>query len=245
MAANPHRSRTVASVLSLAFVVAMAASQLRAERARRAENAGGGVTPVRLRCEYLANPLGIDVPAPRLSWVLAGQQSGRPRPKANGLPSARGLERRTAGPGPGQTFGIAARWFPTPRSRWNTPESRLRSRTRCHWKVRVWDRDGRVSAWSTPAVWEMALLEPADWKAKWIDDGKAQPKRDAEFFQNDPAPLLRKEFLVDKPVRKARLVRHRLGLLLCPAQRRRRGRPRARSGLDQLLPNACSTAPTT
>ena len=29
-----------------------------------------GLTPEQLRCEYLSNPLGIDVAQPRLSWVL-------------------------------------------------------------------------------------------------------------------------------------------------------------------------------
>jgi alpha-L-rhamnosidase len=31
---------------------------------------GSAVEPVGLRCEYLANPMGIDSPAPRLSWKL-------------------------------------------------------------------------------------------------------------------------------------------------------------------------------
>src|SRR5208283_4733300 len=30
-----------------------------------------------LRCEYLCNPLGIDVAAPRLSWVLESDQRGQ------------------------------------------------------------------------------------------------------------------------------------------------------------------------
>lgn len=29
------------------------------------------LVPIDLRCEYLQNPLGIDVTQPRLSWVLA------------------------------------------------------------------------------------------------------------------------------------------------------------------------------
>ena len=30
-----------------------------------------------LRCEYRANPLGIDVPAPRLSWIMVAGNSAR------------------------------------------------------------------------------------------------------------------------------------------------------------------------
>lgn len=45
----------------------------------------------------------------------------------------------------------------------------LSAREACYWKVQVWDREGRVSAWSRPARWEMGLLEPGDWTAKWLD----------------------------------------------------------------------------
>src|SRR5215218_6671538 len=30
----------------------------------------------RLRCEHLVNPLGIDIPTPRLSWELASERRG-------------------------------------------------------------------------------------------------------------------------------------------------------------------------
>jgi len=32
--------------------------------------ASAGIVPIHLRCEYLENPLGIDVVKPRLSWQL-------------------------------------------------------------------------------------------------------------------------------------------------------------------------------
>src|SRR5688572_23820063 len=37
----------------------------------------GKLTPTHLRCEYLVNPLGIDVPRPRLSWQLSGDADKR------------------------------------------------------------------------------------------------------------------------------------------------------------------------
>src|SRR5208282_6755268 len=46
-----------------------------------AAGAQGVLRPVDLRCEYRINPLGVDVPAPRLSWKLEA---------AN--PAARGLK---------------------------------------------------------------------------------------------------------------------------------------------------------
>ena len=44
----------------------------------------------------------------------------------------------------------------------------LVSEQECFWKVRVWDEQGKASAWSEPARWSMGLLKPSDWHAKWI-----------------------------------------------------------------------------
>jgi alpha-L-rhamnosidase len=49
----------------------------------------------------------------------------------------------------------------------------LTSRQRAFWKVRVWDKDGKPSAWSAPSEWTMGLLGPADWSAKWIAHSSA------------------------------------------------------------------------
>lgn len=77
---------------------------------------------------------------------------------------------------------------------------------RCHWKVRCWDKQGQPSAWSKPAAWEVAPSVPTDWQgARWIDDGRSNPSRPEEFYQPDPAPLMRREFTLTKPVVRARL----------------------------------------
>ena len=47
------------------------------------------------------------------------------------------------------------------------------------WKVRVWDQDGRASAWSAPAQWSMGLLRSEDWQAKWIGREEAGVYQDA------------------------------------------------------------------
>lgn len=84
----------------------------------------------------------------------------------------------------------------------------------CYWKVRSWDMDDKASEWSEVATWEVALISPSDWKgAQWIDDGKDNPTKDEDFYKPDPAPLMRREFTLKKPVAKARL--HVAGLGLC------------------------------
>jgi alpha-L-rhamnosidase len=93
--------------------------------------------------------------------------------------------------------------------------SRLSPGGRYHWKVRCWDADEQASAWSAPAVMEIAPLQPADWQgAKWINDGRDNPENDEDFYQPDPAPLLRHEFTLTKPVVRARLHVAGLGYAL-------------------------------
>jgi len=46
--------------------------------------------------------------------------------------------------------------------------SDLASGETCWWKVRVWDKGGKVSAWSAPATFEMGLLKEGDWEGRWI-----------------------------------------------------------------------------
>ena len=44
----------------------------------------------------------------------------------------------------------------------------VESRRRYYWQVRVWDPQGQASPYSQASWWEMGLLSPQDWKAKWI-----------------------------------------------------------------------------
>src|SRR4029077_9306350 len=39
---------------------------------------------------------------------------------------------------------------------------------RYYWRFRVWDSAGHMSESVESAWWEMGLLHPTDWKAKWI-----------------------------------------------------------------------------
>jgi alpha-L-rhamnosidase len=87
----------------------------------------------------------------------------------------------------------------------------LKSGQRCSWKVMVWGRGGVCSEWSEPTWWEMGLLDADAWHGAWLSDGKPLPDTDAGFFQDDPAPLFRREFTIKSDVRRARLALSGLG----------------------------------
>jgi alpha-L-rhamnosidase len=42
--------------------------------------------------------------------------------------------------------------------------------------------------------------------AHWIQDDRALPTKDSLFYLDHPAPLFRKEFRLDQPIRQARLL---------------------------------------
>ncbi len=80
-----------------------------------------------------------------------------------------------------------------------------------YWKVRVWDEHGIESDWSEPSSWEMGLLNQSDWGAEWINAGKIDTENTEELYADDPAPLFRRDFIIDKKIEKARLYISGLG----------------------------------
>ncbi len=122
------------------------------------------LSPVHLRCEYRENPVGIDETVPRLSWQCVGEGRGL-RQKAYQIRVAASREALKQGRGDLWDSGKVE----TDRSTQVIYRGRpLPSGTRCYWQVRLWDQGGKVSAYSKPAYWEMGLVKPGDWSAKWI-----------------------------------------------------------------------------
>ncbi len=140
-----------------------------------AQSNTASTSPTNLRVEYLTNPLAIDTPHPRFSWELTATD-----PKARGLTQI--------------AFRILAATSPEELARdngtlWDSGKvdssamnqveyagQRLRPRQRGYWKLRVWDGEGRASAWSAPAEWTAGLTSPIDWAgAAWIGDPTPPP----------------------------------------------------------------------
>lgn len=139
----------------------------------------GPLAPSGLRLEYLTNPMGVDVAAPRFFWIPRHAGRGASQSAYQVLVSTR----------PDVSAG----------DQWDSEKvassefthvvyagKPLASGRTYYWKVRYWDQNGAASPYSGTARFDMGLLSPSDWKAQWIRGGNQ----------------LRKEFtLAAKPVR--------------------------------------------
>ena len=138
-----------------------------------------------MRCEGLVEPLGIDSAAPHFSWTVLS--------KAPMVQTAYEIE---VGPDLWRSGKVeSADQVMVPYG--GAP---LASRQQAWWRVRVWNQDGKVSAWSGKARFGVGLLE-GDMKGAFIGavPGKGR------------APLLRKSFDLEKVPAEALLYVNSLG----------------------------------
>ena len=140
---------------------------------------------IRLRTEYLKDPRAIDIVRPRLFWnadegirqsacqILAQDREGKVLWDS----------------GKRESSSMQAEYPKT-----------LESRQEIFWKVRLWDENDVPGDWSEEGFFEMGLLDPEDWKARWIT-GDYKPNKKKRY----PVDSFRKVFFLEKPVKKARL----------------------------------------
>ncbi|MBA7501245.1 MAG: Bacterial alpha-L-rhamnosidase [Clostridia bacterium] len=176
------------------------------------EKKGNSVkAPTSLLCEYVSNPLGVDVSLPRFSWVLKHSERGQVQSayqvlvsnsQAN-LDAERGDQWNSGKVASKESTNVIYKG------------SDLQSGKTSYWKVRIWDKDGKMSPWSKVATFEMGLLSRDDWRGKWIE-GKGY----GESTFSDPVQgttkmpygyLLRKEFSIEKDIAQARVYVSGLG----------------------------------
>lgn len=166
------------------------------------------IRPERLECEYQTYPL-IDSQTPRFSWVnLPDKKDDNLAQSAYHIRVATSVAELKSSPvwdsgrqTSKNSFNIcyAGRELLSQRDYW--------------WQVRVWDEQGRASAWSAPMRFHTGVLNPELWRGEWI----GAPWQGEESYdvagskEVTPAPLLRKEFFVKKAVKSVRFYGTGLG----------------------------------
>ena len=143
-----------------------------------------------LRCEYTTDPIGIDVPHPRLTWnIKTKKELSQEYYQVRVASSPELLDKGDV-------------------DIWDTGKTKsyqgyvvyqgktLESFKKYYWNVIAWDQKGKELRTSPTASYETAMLDSADWEAKWITD-----EHDKEY---KPAPMLRKSFTAGKKIKQAR-----------------------------------------
>jgi alpha-L-rhamnosidase len=146
-----------------------------------------------LLCENQPNPIGLDVKQPRFTWTLKSD-------KRNVKQSA--YEIRLSTNAADLTKGKSLLWQTnkvTSDASVYIPYTgiELISSKRYYWQVRVWDNEGKESAWSDVAFFQTGLLSVNDWSALWINSGL---KGDTV---HGIVPIFRKTFSTTKKVQSA------------------------------------------
>lgn len=153
---------------------------------------------VNLKCEYLTNPLGIDVSNPDFSWEINSAIHGETQ-VAYQLIVASSPELLSKNVGDVWDTNKVTDANSINRTYAGKP---LESGTTYYWKVRVWNSQDQVSPWSTPALWSTGLMNPQDWKAKWITYDAAN---------STSMPLFRTHFMAKSNVKRAMIYLSGLG----------------------------------
>ncbi|MDR2037322.1 MAG: glycoside hydrolase family 78 protein [Bacteroidales bacterium] len=164
-----------------------------------------------LTCEQAINPLGIETPSPSLGWQITSE--GREiRQKAYRIlvsdhPDTLKRDNGNYWDSGTQYSDNSLQVFYAGR--------KLQPAGTYYWKAKVWDKNGNESPWSDISTWQMGLTDAAGWKgAQWIalqelpKEKKVVPGihgRGSNALGNmeDLLPLFRKDFKVEKTLRKA------------------------------------------
>ncbi|MBV8631681.1 MAG: family 78 glycoside hydrolase catalytic domain [Silvibacterium sp.] len=179
-----------------------------------ASAASGPQRPSSLTCDAMTTPIGLDIPHPQLSWQLqddrfAAKQTAyqvqvatTPDLLLGGKADVWDSGRIASDKSVGVVYGGPA----------------LKPEQRYYWRVQTWDKDGKAYPPSDITWWETGLMQPAEWRARWIGfeepEEKAIRESGAIWITNeggtgtagsDSHHDFRYEFTLPSTVRKAHL----------------------------------------
>ena len=159
--------------------------------AAKKKEAKPAVTVSALRVENLERPLAIDTDTPRFSWlILSDKQDVRQTAYQLIVSTDQGEVWNT-----GRVESDQQLWVPY-------QGQQLKSATQCTWQVKVWTTAGET-AWSQPEPFGIGLLKESHWTGRWIGLERMMPGEEQGLHTRLAARYVRREFQLDKPVRRA------------------------------------------
>lgn len=117
-----------------------------------------------LTCNYDKDPIALDDLHPRLSWQINSEQRGFIQRGYQILVSS-------SVNNTGDVWDSGKNVTDKSRYILYNGKTLLTGRV-YYWRVRVWGQNAKPSVWSDMAKWQMGLLYPSDWAAKWITASK-------------------------------------------------------------------------
>jgi len=144
-----------------------------------------------LKCEYLINPVGIDVQHPRLTWRMNDNRRGTFQTAYQIIVGTDSAKVRV---------GIGDQWTTDKTSSGDMEAeyngSPLKPFTHYFWTIKIWDTWGLPSLNTIPASFETGMMEKKNWSGSWISDS-----RDINL---KPAPLFRKTLYLNRKILSAK-----------------------------------------
>ena len=192
--------------ITITLMAAILASAAEAAPKLRTKHDTQRIRVVDLRTERMLSPMSIDTPTPRLGWRIETDRTNVIQKTYRIIVAS---TREMALKGTGDLWDTTV---DSDQSQWvEYAGKELRSNTTCYWRVMVTTTRGD-SEWSDVAKWNVGLLSESDWSGQWIGFDAAKPWDREELHSQLSARYLRREFKLDKPVRKATMYICGLGM---------------------------------
>ena len=144
-----------------------------------------------LRVENLEKPQAIDTAEPRFSWIiLSDKRDVRQTAYQIIVSTDQGEVWNSGRVESDQQLWVRYKGKP------------LKSAMQCTWKVKVWTTAGE-SEWSAEECFGIGLLKESHWTGRWIGLDRLMPGEERGLHSRLAARYVRKEFELEKPVRRA------------------------------------------
>lgn len=155
---------------------------------------------------YFENPLGIDDPEPRFSWVATSEGHNKMQSAYRILVAASvdDLDKEIA-------YWDSGKVTSDENTHIRYQGKALQSGQKYYYKIMIWDEKDAASDWSDNQYWVMGLLKEEDWKAEWIGF-KTVDTNKKDTLNLPPPAYLKKEFTTEAKVKSAILHCTALGV---------------------------------
>jgi alpha-L-rhamnosidase len=149
-----------------------------------------GQSPIKLKTEYLVNPIGLDNPKPRLTWQMDDSSNGAKQTAFRLMVSTDSMSLVH-----GKANQWNTGWLKTSTSLKTYAGASLKPFVKYYWRIDLANKANIKSTKFKIASFEMGMMGAQNWQGSWISD--------SENVKLKPAPYFRKTFEINKKIKSA------------------------------------------